>query len=101
MRISIRKKIVHSKILMVIIIIGILIFLFANKNFRTLLVLNREIVQLKQRIAGLEEQNRNLREELEAVKNDPEYIESLAREELGLIKPGEIKYKFIESEAEK
>jgi len=101
MRISIQKKRVQRKILILVFIIGILIFLFANKNFQTLLVLNREIVQLEQRIAGLEEANRNLKEELEAMKNDPEYIESLAREELGLIKPGETKYKFIESEEEK
>jgi cell division protein FtsB len=81
--------------------IGLLIFLFANKNFQTLLILNKEIAQLRQRMAGLKEKNRELEEELEAVKKDPEYFESLARKELGLIKPGEKKYKFIESEEEK
>ncbi|MFQ5867840.1 MAG: septum formation initiator family protein [bacterium] len=101
MRISIHKKRVHRKILILIVIIGALIFLFGNKNFQTLLFLNKEIAQLKQRITGLEEENKRLREELEAVKKDPEYIESLARKELGLIKPGETKYKFIEPEEEK
>lgn len=101
MRISIHKKRIHRKILILIVIIGVLIFLFANKNFQTLLVLKKEIVQLKQRIAGLKEDNRELEEELEAMKNDPEYFESLARRELGLIKPGETKYKFVESEEEK
>ena len=101
MRISIHKKRIHKKILILIVIIGGLIFLFANKNFQTLLNLNKEITRLRQRIAGLEEENRRLKEELEAVKNDPEYIESLARRELGLIKPGETKYKFIEPEEEK
>ncbi|MCJ7646469.1 septum formation initiator family protein [bacterium] len=101
MRISIHKKRIHRKILILIVIIGVLIFLFANKNFQTLLVLKKEIVQLKQRIAGLKEENRELEEELEAMKNDPEYFESLARRELGLIKPGETKYKFVESEEEK
>ena len=101
MRISIHKKKIHRKILILIVIIGVLIFLFANKNFQTLLVLKKEIVQLKQRIAGQKEENRELEEELEAMKNDPEYFESLARRELGLIKPGETKYKFVESEEEK
>jgi len=101
MRISIQKKRVHRKILILVVIIGILIFLFANKNFQTLLILNKKIVQLKQRIAGLEDENKKLKEDLEAMKNDPEYIESLAREELGLIKPGETKYRFIESQEEK
>ena len=101
MRISIHKKGIHRKILILIVIIGVVIFLFANKNFQTLLVLNREIVQLKQRIAGLEDENKKLKEDMEAMKNDPEYIESLAREELGLIKPGETKYRFIESQEEK
>jgi len=101
MRISIYKKKVHRKVLILIIMIGVLIFLFANKNFQTLLILNKEIVQLKQKIAGLKEENRELEEELEAMKNDPEYFESLARRELGLIKPGETKYKFLESPEEK
>jgi len=101
MRISIHKKRIHRKILILIVIIGVVIFLFANKNFQTLLILNKEIVQLKQRIAGLEDENKELKEDLEAMKNDPEYIESLAREELGLIKPGETKYRFIESQEEK
>lgn len=101
MRISIHKKKIHRKILILIVIIGVVIFLFANKNFQTLLILNKEIVQLKQRIAGLEDENKELKEDLEAMKNDPEYIESLAREELGLIKPGETKYRFIESQEEK
>jgi len=101
MRISIHKKGIHRKILILIVIIGVVIFLFANKNFQTLLILNKEIVQLKQRIAGLEDENKRLKEDLEAMKNDPEYIESLAREELGLIKPGETKYRFIESQEEK
>ncbi len=98
MRISIHKKTGHRKALILIVIIGVLVFLFANKNFQTLLVLNKKIAKLKQRIKGLEEDNKRLKEELEAVKNDPEYIEGLAREELGLIKPGETKYRFIESE---
>ena len=101
MRISLHKKRIHKKILILIVIIGVLIFLFVNKNFQTLLSLNKEISELKQRMGGLEEENRGLKEELEAMKNDPEYFESLARRELGLVKPGETKYKFIESQEEK
>jgi len=101
MRISIQKKRIHKKVLMLIVIIGALVFLFANKNFQTLINLRKEIARLKEKSVGLEEENRRLKEELEAVKNDPEYMESLARKELGLIKPGETKYKFIESAEEK
>jgi len=99
MRIGIYKKRVYRKILILIGIIGVVIFLFANKNFQTLLFLNKEIGELKERLTSLEEENKRLEEELQAIKNDPEYIESLAREELGLIKPGETKYKFIKPEA--
>jgi len=100
MRISIRQKRVHKKILILIAISGVLLFLFANKNFQALLMLKREIAQLRERIEGLKQANKELEEELEAVKNDPEYFESQARKELGLIKPGERKYKFIESPEE-
>jgi len=101
MRISIQKKKVHRKIIILIVITGVIIFLFANKNFQTLLILKREIAQLKQRIISLEQENKGLKEELETMKNDPEYAESMARREMGLIKPGETKYKFIESQEEK
>lgn len=38
--------------------------------------------------------NRKLRLEVQRLQNDPELLERLAREELGLVKPGEVVYQF-------
>ena len=36
------------------------------------------------------------REEHGLLKNDPEYLEKVIRDEMGLVKPGEIVYKFVQ-----
>ena len=58
---------------------------------------------LKTRQEGIEIQIRDLqaklkdiREERDLLKNDVGYLEKVIREELGLVKPGEIVYKFVE-----
>ena len=58
---------------------------------------------LKTRQEGIEIQSNNLqtklkdiREERDLLKNDVGYLEKVIREELGLVKPGEIVYKFVE-----
>ena len=82
----------------VIILLGILFFLFTNKNFRMILLLKKEINELKVQIDEMEKENEKLRNEVHNMKHDSGYFEDLAREKLGLIKPGEIKYKFITPE---
>jgi cell division protein FtsB len=48
----------------------------------------------QEEIALIERQNNDLLNEMNALKTDPFYIESLARERLGLIKEGEWTYEF-------
>jgi len=40
------------------------------------------------------EQNARLREELARLKKDDLYLEQLARQQLGLVKPGDVVYRF-------
>jgi cell division protein FtsB len=49
--------------------------------------------QLQRRIVLLEEHNDKLKEELQKMKQDPDYVEKRAREKFGVIKKGEIVYK--------
>jgi cell division protein FtsL len=51
--------------------------------------LGREAAGLTRELERLQRQNAQLREEIRLL-NTPEYIERLAREQLGLVKPGEI-----------
>jgi cell division protein FtsB len=47
-----------------------------------------------ERIKKLEQENKDLLEEIERLRKDKEYVESLGRRELGLVKEGEILYRF-------
>ncbi len=51
--------------------------------------LRREAVRLDREVADLRRENAQLREEIRRLHR-PQYIERLAREQLGLVKPGEI-----------
>ena len=61
----------------------------ASVNYK----LKQDIISLQKEIAALEMRSRQLEEEI-ANWQSPEYVERVAREELGLVKPGETVYKL-------
>ena len=56
--------------------------------------LNKQIASLESEIEKVRESNEKLTSEIYSLKNDPLYIEKLARKELGLIRSGEVIYKL-------
>jgi len=50
---------------------------------------------LKSDIVRIGEENRSLRGYVESLRNDPHAVEKIAREELGLVKPGETVYALV------
>ena len=80
------------------VILVVVIFLLSNKNFRSVVILNERIEKLKKSIEELEADNARLEEELRQMRENPEYYEDLARKKLGMIKPGEKKYKLVSPE---
>ena len=58
---------------------GLLAMLQARETYR----------ELEESLAALRAENADLRDEAKRLREDPAAIEELAREELGLIKPGE------------
>lgn len=51
--------------------------------------LRRELRALEAEVQTLDAANRSLSREVEALRSDPEYMESVARDELGWVRPGE------------
>ena len=45
-------------------------------------------------VEGLKEENRELIAEIRRLKGDPQYLESVARKELGLVRENEVVYRF-------
>jgi cell division protein FtsB len=42
----------------------------------------------------LQKENESLRQRVQSIRNDDDYLEKLAREELNMVRPGEIVYRF-------
>ena len=58
--------------------------------------MRRVVLQLDTQIAKAEENNRQLKTSIEALRYDPKAVERLARERLGYAKPGETMIHFDE-----
>ena len=50
--------------------------------------------QLQQEIQRVSDENKEIEDEIHALRSDPVKIEQLARERLGLVRPGETVYQF-------
>ena len=83
-----------AKIIIIILILGVFL---VYPGYLDLRKFNQELVRLDEKIIELEETNENLRREIEALQEDRFYLEKVARENLGLVRPGEIIYKIISS----
>jgi len=53
-----------------------------------------ELAALESRVAQLEAENDSLRKVLRSLEHDPTFLERIAREELGMVKPGEQLYRI-------
>ncbi|MBP9865530.1 MAG: septum formation initiator family protein [Candidatus Omnitrophica bacterium] len=93
-----RKPLLFLLIALIVLLVFFWIYFPAISRYRELKIqedkITRDITDLDQRIEGLLEERRLL-------KNDLNYLEKVIREELGLVKPGEIIYKMIPEAAKK
>lgn len=55
-----------------------------------------EVAQLASEVQLLEQNNQSLWRDIERLRGDMGYIEKIAREELGLVRPGELVFEFVE-----
>jgi len=64
--------------------------LVGDKGFLETIRARRQYAEVSNSLEALRQQNERLRETIRRLNEDPTAIESLAREELGLIRPGEV-----------
>ena len=75
-------------------VVSVLAFAYAimgNNGYLELRLREARNQQLKSRTEELRQENKEIRSEIRALKSDPKAIEKIAREELGMVKPGEVK----------
>ena len=90
------------KVVVGILVLTILGFTVFGENGLINLVRYKKRAQaLVQEAARLKKENQRLRREIERLKTDPAFIERLAREELGMVKPGELVFQFAEAKEPK
>ena len=66
------------------------------RGFLAMWRLQHEVGQLAQEVRAIEAESRRLRREVQRLHHDPHYIEKIAREELGLVRPGEVVFEFVD-----
>ncbi len=67
---------------------------FGSHGLLAMLRARTELQKIRVEIAQLNEQNQKLGEEIKALRSDPKLIERIARDEMGLSRPGEMIFKL-------
>ncbi len=74
---------------------------FGQRGFIHLYRMEKEKQSYIDRIRKLEAENRTLLDEIERLLNDNDYLETVARRELGFVRQDEVLYRFAHQEDER
>ncbi len=84
----------RQKILLIFVVFGLFSMLFliveGENGLKDLSVLRNQRDRIREKKARIEKENIKLYREIDRLKNDPAYIESVARKELGMIGKNEV-----------
>jgi cell division protein FtsB len=75
--------------------VGIALVIAVATQYASTYSLARQAARLEQYKRELAEQNTRLREEIHLLRTDDRYIERLARQQLGLVRPGEVELLIV------
>ncbi len=73
----------------------LLILLAGDKSIFKVLALYREQDHMTVRLAEVKQENEKLKTQISRLKSDPKAVERIAREELGMVRPDEVVYRFV------
>ncbi len=65
-----------------------------KKSLVKIFQMSKTRTELQQEIKQLRQVNEEIAREIQALAHNPSQVEAIAREDLGLVKPGEIVYQF-------
>lgn len=88
-------------------VLGICVFglflhdIFGTHGYLAMRRTKQDIERVQGEIARLNKENAELSQEVKALKTDPHKIESIARDELGLARPGEVIIKIPKDQQRK
>ena len=68
---------------------AVVLLAYGGSSLARVIQMKREVQTLERDIAALRDETGRLTKTIDRLRADPEYIEQLARESLGLVKPGD------------
>ncbi|HKZ05133.1 MAG TPA: septum formation initiator family protein [Methylomirabilota bacterium] len=70
-------------------VVAVALLAYGGSSLARVIQMKREVERLERDIATLRDETGRLTRTIDRLRTDPEFIEQLARESLGLVKPGE------------
>ena len=83
-----------GRYLMVFLLLMALLITFGNRGFIDNYLMSKRLVQLKSETNEITIENNELKKRILLLRNDVNYIETIARNELGMVKKGDIVYRW-------
>lgn len=81
----------HGRAILIVFVVALFVHdIFGTHGYLEMRRTKKEIVKVQADLDRLNKENARLAEEVKELKTDPRKIESIARDELGLAKPGEV-----------
>jgi len=84
------------KYTLVVVLVLTAAFFFYFPSYSRYRELKSEADRLQAQLSELQKQIEDLQRERQLIKNDKNYLETVIRKEMGLVKPGEVVYEFEE-----
>jgi len=85
--------------LLVLLILGFTVF--GEHGLMNLVRVRRQAEVMQAEVQRVREENARIADEIRRLQTDRAYIERLAREELGMVKPGELVFQFADTQEQK
>jgi len=85
----------NLRTILAVAVLGLFIHdIFGSHGFLAMRRTQKQISQFREEILQLNSENQSLNDQVNALKTDPKLIERIARDDMGLARPGEYIFKF-------
>ena len=84
-----------GRYLVVVLIVMVLLITFGKRGFVDNYLMGKRIAQLKLQNSMIAAESDELRRKVLLLRGDLTYIESIARNELGMVKKGDVVYRLV------
>jgi cell division protein FtsL len=92
----------HTRQILFLALFALLVHnIFGPHGFIAMRRTQKEIDEIQRQIGRINNENKSLADQVNALKTDPKSIERIAREEMGLARPGEVIFKLPDASKQK